>query len=1324
MPSPEYPMEEGEILLTTWHERRGSSREDETYPNQQLLPLSAHFATDGPHSTTPGARQYTPVPDGPSGNDDMDTDEIHDDGDDGRNANVAGTDREMLTYRPGRYDTLPGERPGFRQARRAYRPWSLRRDSLLGFSVILLGMIATLEYLLVFSWKDEKLATSYENERYLWKYGPTAGEYQTASEQPAVYWGNLEYRVRILVPWKLMSDKPQPAEQSVLLDYVSPMQPVVLFSSARAKHWPVLTAAIGSILITALTVISTSLFAVEPILFTQYASMALSSRINNTLFDQNLIDSSPVLSAMTLLSGNLSMAYPLGTNQQYATDMFGSDEANGTLSARTATVKVATSSLECLRGHIVGQSQFDPEHSFLQVNVSDSSCDSGQLNVTVDQSNITTSLFQTTVSCPGDVTQMVLGFARVKIPPYSGTNQGWDEVINDNPRILNDSAILNSTILFCKPTYSFEDADVTLDSTGIISIAKPKTLLTPTTRPDPLQTVMSARKMIDGFQKALIDAKVSVNGPDADFGVLLSALQAISPSREINRYEDSSHLETDTRELYSAACAQIVHQYMRTAASDKLTGAIVSTNSRLVLNRTSLHLLEAGLALLIFSTFLMSLIRPSVVGLGGLPTLGRLSGILARSDTLETALKDSGVQSTEAMTKRLASGLYTFDHSTNLAVPQINVRGLSSVAKDTMVEGQTAPKWWVPFALGKFTRCAITALPLLLIVALEISYHLSQRPQGLGSVQKNSRYEHYLWTLLPGSIMTTLKLLQQSLTFSVELLDPFLVLKKGSAAAENTLLSGFLSCNALQACFKGFRTRRFAVFSIAFSTLLTPFLTIVISGLFMTLPIETLEPINVAQLDHLLSPSETNVSSCAAQWSPDRLIAANLLIKELIPYPSDTRGNLLFPSLGLPTNESTSLRNASTLMANVTALRPNFICKPLEPSGFQFHIGTHVLNGLDWVARNYTTITYTHEKFRGCSCNSGFPSLSKNFTMYNEPGGQPFAIYEYNPAWSCKDYNFWSGPALLMQADNHTTATCPDITLVHTNTTAQPPTMIGVACQYHIEELPVGLAYNLAQDVPSDVQPIGEAKTLEGFDKLCFRSATNFGQKLHLNSLTGYTYDSLMLAALNGSDPKTMLTSEKLPTLVENVAQICNTFTTQYFSGNLRSKFAVGPMINATLSDPFAREIVSQDRTSTTVLEVVLGMIFICTVISLWLFESDQLVPSDPCSIAAQTSLLAGADFLRLIDSGSESLSNTKMAQTTPFKDHLFSMGWWTREDGTRRFGIDIGQAELEEQENSEQMVGVAADVERGTSGESRMSQEQQQGRDPQTGVETDTVTE
>jgi hypothetical protein len=124
--------------------------------------------------------------------------------------------------------------------------------------------------------------------------------------------------------WKLMSNKPQPAEQSVLLDYVSPMQqPIVPISSARTRHWPVFTASVGSILITALTVISTSLFLIEQtMLKLDHVPMTFSSRINNTVFNQSLVDASLVLSALTLMSGRLSMAYHQDTNQQYATDIF------------------------------------------------------------------------------------------------------------------------------------------------------------------------------------------------------------------------------------------------------------------------------------------------------------------------------------------------------------------------------------------------------------------------------------------------------------------------------------------------------------------------------------------------------------------------------------------------------------------------------------------------------------------------------------------------------------------------------------------------------------------------------------------------------------------------------------------------------------------------------------------------------------------------------------------------------------------------------------------------------------------------------------------
>ncbi|KAG9687355.1 hypothetical protein KCU95_g11132, partial [Aureobasidium melanogenum] len=800
----------------------------------------------------------------------------------------------------------------------------------------------------------------------------------------AVYWGHLEYRVKVLMPWKLMSNKPQPAGQSVLLDYVSPMQPVVLLSSARASHWPVLTAAIGSILIIVMTVVSTSLFVLEQTVLEQdQVPMTVSSRINDSSFDQNVIDSSPVLSALTIISGNLSMEYPLGTNQQFATDVFSpSKEAVGISSLLKARVNVTTSDLDCRHGNIT-HSQFLAEENYLQVDVSDGSCQSGQLNVTVANSNDTISwLFQTTASCPDKVTQMILGFVKFKIPPYTGSDQFMDETVNETPRAMNSSSI-NSTILFCEPRYSFENADVTFNSTNIQSITNQTTVATSA-------SAMSGKMMIDGFQNALMSAKVSINSLATDFDVLLDALLAVSSSRTVDRYEDPANLESDTRQLYSAVCAQIVHQYMRATTSDMVMGTQWVEKSRLVLNELSLRLLEAGIAMLIVSTMIMSLVRPSIVGLGGLPTLGRVSAILARSDTFETALKGRGAQRAESMAEHLSSGFYS-------------VRDLK---------------------------------------------------------------------------------------------------------------------------------------------------------------------------------------------------------------PSDESGLCIQRSF--PANEE------------ATADREDMIRW--------------------WL---------------------------------------PFAL-----------------------------AACPNITLAHTNVTAHPPTMIGVACRYRVEQVPANLTYDLHEGVPSDAQPIGEGKVLDGYTPRCLQNPTNFEQIMDPSSLAGYSYARLMLAALNGSDPSTMLTSENLPILVDRVTQICNTFTTQYFSDKLRSDLYVAATVPATLSGSATRACVYQDRTSTTVLEVLLAVIFVCTITALWLFDAEQLIPKDPCSITAQASLVAGAEFLRLIPPGSQALSNTKIAQLTPFKDHLFSIGWWTQEDGTRRFGIDTGQAEPEEQCKDEKTAVDVTDVELGEFHRRSMDHEQEENPD------------
>lgn len=164
---------------------------------------------------------------------------------------------------------------------------------------------------------------------------------------------------------------------------------------------------------------------------------------------------------------------------------------------------------------------------------------------------------------------------------------------------------------------------------------------------------------------------------------------------------------------------------------------------------------------------------------------------------------------------------------------------------------------------------------------------------------------------------------------------------------------------------------------------------------------------------------------------------------------------------------------------------------------------------------------------------------------------------------------------------------------------------------------------------------------------------------------------------MNGSDAQTLFLPSNADAFASRISQIYNTFLAQYFSLNLRNtNFTAGvPQVPVTLVDD-SRQRLFQSRLSTSILEGLLGIIWVCTVIALVLFDSKELLPKDPCSIAAQASLSADSDFIDLIPPGAECLSDKEPTETTPFKDHLFSMGWWEKEGGEKRtFGIGVGQA-------------------------------------------------
>jgi hypothetical protein len=138
----------------------------------------------------------------------------------------------------------------------------------------------------------------------------------------AFYWNKLDYHTRALMPWKLMSEKPQSADQSLLLDYVSGNVLIVLLGSIRHGHVAVITSAIGSLMIILITVFSTGLFVLQPTMMHKNTTISVLSVFDGSQFNTSAVDSFPVLAASSILSGNLSIAYPPDTNMDYAVASF------------------------------------------------------------------------------------------------------------------------------------------------------------------------------------------------------------------------------------------------------------------------------------------------------------------------------------------------------------------------------------------------------------------------------------------------------------------------------------------------------------------------------------------------------------------------------------------------------------------------------------------------------------------------------------------------------------------------------------------------------------------------------------------------------------------------------------------------------------------------------------------------------------------------------------------------------------------------------------------------------------------------------------------
>jgi hypothetical protein len=135
----------------------------------------------------------------------------------------------------------------------------------------------------------------------------------------AALWSQVDYRSKQMAPWHAMSKKPQTADNSLLLDYISPFSPWAFYVALRRFHWAVAAALLGTMLVKLLYVLSTALFILQPLLVQRPIQLSMDS-FSGRKYNASLVDNTPILAWTASFLDSVS--FPAGTNDQYAVQTF------------------------------------------------------------------------------------------------------------------------------------------------------------------------------------------------------------------------------------------------------------------------------------------------------------------------------------------------------------------------------------------------------------------------------------------------------------------------------------------------------------------------------------------------------------------------------------------------------------------------------------------------------------------------------------------------------------------------------------------------------------------------------------------------------------------------------------------------------------------------------------------------------------------------------------------------------------------------------------------------------------------------------------------
>ncbi|KAJ5372562.1 Protein of unknown function DUF3433 [Penicillium concentricum] len=629
-------------------------------------------------------------------------------------------------------------------------------------------------------------------------------------------------------------------------------------------------------------------------------------------------------------------------------------------------------------------------------------------------------------------------------------------------------------------------------------------------------------------------------------------------------------------------------------------GQDIANENRIAMTQLSFRLMEVCLILAALLAVSMIFLGPRTTIAPWNPTsISSVTAIMGKSDEICQSLRGTGAAPPDALHDSLKEQRY---------YSQITPKGFLIKTEGgnhrSLGEQENHSSAWAPFP-GLIGRCAIFTAVALLIAALEIALHVSQKNEGLGNVSSNEHY-HYLWTIIPSLFMVSIGLLFGRMDFNSRSLAPYAQLQQPAGALfKESVTVDYLDSFAITSIVRSIRTRHFAVLATSLAALVTSFLVIVTSGLYSATEVPYQISINFTQETTFYGGSLAD-----SDQSSSMAVAKQILHKNW-NFPRWTYEELTFPKISMDTPLSSNKTENSFVDIRMPALRAALAC--------YFQTGSQ----LQW---NFTKANHGNESTyqlrvlapnMPCSLSEdhmGSTSLTSSVAVLNSQG--PFGQSSMLP---CGNRNSVK-PATLYLWGNIRSESVGNLNAM---TCVEAAETVDTVTRF---QLP---GFEITDDHPP-VPDESSARSTEDVD-VPWISWNNFNgtdATAENSNLDGF-FTALVMGKY-AIPAENLVNSDSSDMVIKAIkhqdrilkAQIFNDYPRSAADSGLDHTSLPG---NITVSK---RLRLLQDATSTRVLEALLASILIMGIISSILMNTDRVLPKNPSSIAAVASLLADSNIL------------------------------------------------------------------------------------------------